>query len=157
MDAIEIHVNGKKLGVRVDPETPLLYVLRNDLGLKGTRAGCGEGQCMSCTVIIAGRPQTACTVPVGSVAGQSIETVEALLGEDANHPLFDCVLEEQAGQCGYCLAGILMRTKALLSTNAAPKRDDIVAALDGHLCRCGAHARMIRAIEQIAGTGRAAP
>ena len=155
MEAIEIHVNGKKFAVRVDPETPLLYVLRNDLGLKGTRFGCAEGQCMSCTVIIAGRPQTACTVPIGSLDGQAVETVESLLGEDANHPLFDCVLEEQAGQCGYCLAGILMRAKALLDRQPAPTRTDITSALDGHLCRCGAHARIIRAVERAAQAGSA--
>jgi nicotinate dehydrogenase subunit A len=157
MDAIEFHVNGKRVGVAVDPETPLLYVLRNDLGLKGTRAGCAEGQCMSCTVLIDGRAVTACMEPVGAVAGRAIETVESLVDGDSRHPLVESFLKEQAGQCGYCIAGILMRAKALLAATAAPKRDDIVAALDGHLCRCGAHVRMIRAIEQAAGMGRAAP
>ncbi len=154
MDAIELHVNGRKLGVEVDPDTPLLYVLRNDLGLKGTRAGCAEGQCLSCTVLIEGRPQTACTVPIGSVAGQSVETVESLAGERP-HALIDSVIEEQAGQCGYCLAGILMRAKALLDKEPAPSRAAITAALDGHLCRCGAHVRIIRAIEQAAQAGSA--
>jgi len=150
MDAIEFHVNGRKCDVRVDPDTPLLYVLRNDLGLKGTRAGCIEGQCLSCTVLIEGRPQTACMVPVGSVAGQSIETVEALAQEGATHPLVDGVIQEQAGQCGYCLAGILMRAKALLDRERAPTREAIATALDGHLCRCGAHPRILRAIERAA-------
>lgn len=157
MDGIEFQVNGRKVGVAVDPDTPLLYVLRNDLGLKGTRAGCVEGQCMSCTVLIDGRAVTSCMEPVGAVAGRKVETVESLVDGAVRHPLVESFLKEQAGQCGYCLAGILMRTKALLAANAAPKRDDIVAALDGHLCRCGAHARMIRAIEQAVGTGRAAP
>jgi nicotinate dehydrogenase subunit A len=157
MDAIEFQVNGKRVGVAVDPDTPLLYVLRNDLGLKGTRAGCTEGQCMSCTVLIDGRAVTACMEPVGAVAGRAIETVESLVDGGSRHPLVESFLKEQAGQCGYCLAGILMRAKALLAATAAPKRDDIVAALDGHLCRCGAHVRMIRAIEQAAGMGRAAP
>jgi nicotinate dehydrogenase subunit A len=156
MDAIEFYVNGKQVGVAVDPDTPLLYVLRNDLGLKGTRAGCAEGQCMSCTVLIDGRAVTACMEPVGAVAGRAVETVESLV-DGSRHPLVESFLKEQAGQCGYCMAGILMRAKALLAATATPKRDDIVAALDGHLCRCGAHVRMIRAIEQAAGMGRAAP
>jgi nicotinate dehydrogenase subunit A len=155
MDAIRLHVNGKAFDVRVDPDTPLLYVLRNDLGLKGTRAGCVEGQCMSCTVLVDGRPQTACMVPVGAVGGQHVETVEVLAGNGGNHPLLDSLLAEQAGQCGYCLAGILMRAKALMDTNATPTRSDIVAALDGHLCRCGAHVRILRAVERAARSGRA--
>lgn len=155
MDAITLNVNGKARDVRADPDTPLLYVLRNDLGLKGTRAGCVEGQCMSCTVLIDGRPQTACMVPVSAVAGQRVETVEALVDDRGNHPVLDSILAEQAGQCGYCLAGILVRAKALLDTTARPTRADIVAALDGHLCRCGAHVRILRAIERAAEAGRA--
>ncbi len=155
MDAIRLNVNGKALDVRVAPDTPLLYVLRNDLGLKGTRAGCVEGQCMSCTVLIDGRPQTACMVPVSAVGAQSVETVEALAGDEGKHPLLDGILEEQAGQCGYCLAGMLMRAKALLDANGSPTRSEIVAALDGHLCRCGAHVRIVRAIERAARNGRA--
>ncbi len=155
MDAIRLHVNGETRDVSVDPDTPLLYVLRNDLGLKGTRAGCAEGQCMSCTVLLDGRPQTACMVPVGSVAGQRVETVEALVRNGINHPLIDSLLEEQAGQCGYCLAGILMRAKALLDRSSTPSRAEIAAALDDHLCRCGAHDRILRAIERAAAMGRA--
>ena len=155
MDTIRLNINGKALDVRAAPDTPLLYVLRNDLGLKGTRAGCVEGQCMSCTVLIDGRPQTACMVPISAVGSQHIETVEVLSGgEDGNHPLLDGIIEEQAGQCGYCLAGMLMRAKALLDANSSPTRSDIVAALDGHLCRCGAHVRIVRAIERAARTGR---
>lgn len=157
MDTIEFHVNGRSVGVAVDPDTPLLYVLRNDLGLKGTRAGCAEGQCMSCTVLIDGRPMTACMEPVGAVAGRKIETVKSLVDGTSHHPLVESFIKEQAGQCGYCMAGIMMRAKALLAAKASPKRDDIVAALDGHLCRCGAHTRMIRAIEHAATIGRAAP
>ncbi len=157
MDRIEFHVNGKRVGVAVDPDTPLLYVLRNDLGLKGTRAGCVEGQCMSCTVLIDGRAVTACMEPVSAVAGRKIETVESLVDGGTRHPLVESFINEQAGQCGYCLAGILMRAKALMAAKPSPTRDDIVTALDGHLCRCGAHARMIRAIEQAASVGRVAP
>lgn len=157
MDRIEFHVNGKRVGVAVDPDTPLLYVLRNDLGLKGTRAGCVEGQCMSCTVLIDGRAVTACMEPVSAVAGRKVETVESLVDGGTRHPLVESFIKEQAGQCGYCLAGILMRAKALMAAKPSPTRDDIVTALDGHLCRCGAHARMIRAIEQAASVGRVAP
>jgi nicotinate dehydrogenase subunit A len=156
MDRIEFKVNGRPVGVAVDPDTPLLYVLRNDLGLKATRAGCAEGQCMSCTVLIDGRAVTSCMEPVGAVAGRTVETVESLADGASRHPLVESFIKEQAGQCGYCLAGILMRTKALLAKSPAPTRADIVAALDDHLCRCGAHARMIRAIEQAAAAGRAA-
>lgn len=157
MDRIEFHVNGKRVGVAVDPDTPLLYVLRNDLGLKGTRAGCVEGQCMSCTVLIDGRAVTACMEPVSGVAGRKVETVESLVDGGTRHPLVESFIKEQAGQCGYCLAGILMRAKALMAAKPSPTRDDIVTALDGHLCRCGAHARMIRAIEQAASVGSVAP
>ena len=108
MDGIRLHVNGKIFDVRVDSDTPLIYVLRNDLGLKGTRARCLEGQCMCCTVLIDGRPQTACTVPIGSVANQSVETVESLTAERGNHPLINSILKEQAGQCGYGLSRRLM-------------------------------------------------
>jgi aerobic-type carbon monoxide dehydrogenase small subunit (CoxS/CutS family) len=157
MDRIEFDVNGKRVGVAVDPDTPLLYVLRNDLGLKGTRAGCVEGQCMSCTVLIDGRAVTACMEPVSAVAGRKVETVESLVDGGTRHPLVESFIKEQAGQCGYCLAGILMRAKALMAAKPSPTRDDIETALDGHLCRCGAHARMIRAIEQAASVGRVAP
>jgi nicotinate dehydrogenase subunit A len=157
MDRIEFDVNGKRVGVAVDPDTPLLYVLRNDLGLKGTRAGCVEGQCMSCTVLIDGRAVTACMEPVSAVAGRKVETVESLVDGGTRHPRVESFIKEQAGQCGYCLAGILMRAKALMTAKPSPTRDDIVTALDGHLCRCGAHARMIRAIEQAASVGRVAP
>jgi len=153
MDTIDLRVNGRPVGVAVDPDAPLLYVLRNDLGLKGTRLGCGEGQCMSCTVLVNGLPQTACTTPVGAVAGGEIETIESLTDGASRHPLIDSFLEQQAGQCGYCLAGLLMRAKALLAKSARPTRDEIVAAIDKHLCRCGAHTRIIRAIEQAAQAG----
>jgi nicotinate dehydrogenase subunit A len=110
---------------------------------------------MSCTVLLDGRPQTACMVPVGSVAGQRVETVESLVRNGTSHPLVDSVIEEQAGQCGYCLPGILMRAKALLDRDSAPSRADIAAALDDHLCRCGAHDRILRAVERAAGMVRA--
>lgn len=157
MDVIDLRVNGRRVGVAVDPDTPLIHVLRNDLGLKGTRMGCGEGQCMSCTVLVDGLPRTSCTISAGSVAGREIETVESLVEGRSGHLLVDCFLKQQAGQCGYCLAGILMRAKALLGQVAKPTREEIAAALDGHLCRCGAHSRIIRAIEQAALASGSAP
>jgi nicotinate dehydrogenase subunit A len=107
-------------------------------------------------VLVDGRAVTSCTEPVGTIARRTVETVESL-GGTAPHALVTSFLEEQAGQCGYCLAGILMRAKALLASNPSPTRTEIVAAIDGHLCRCGAHTRMLRAIERAAATGRAVP
>ncbi len=145
---ISFRVNGKEVTVNAAPSTPLLLALRNDLALKGTRHGCGEGDCGACTVLIDGRPVTSCNTPVEAVQGQNVETVEQLTAEAANHPLVTAVLEEQAGQCGYCLPGILMRAKALLAETAQPDRATIAAALDDNLCRCGAHNRIMRAIEK---------
>lgn len=157
MDAIDLVVNGKPVRVSVPADTPLIFVLRNDLGLKGTRLGCGEGECQSCTVSIDGRPELACAVAVGAAAGRRIETVESLDGSAGRHPLLDAFLADQAGQCGYCLAGILMRAKALLERSRSPSRSEIAAALDGHLCRCGAHGRIIAAVERAAHAGRGQP
>ena len=127
--------------------TPLLDVLRNQLDLKGSRYGCGLEQCGSCMVLVDGEPVFACSREVGTVAGRHITTIEGLGG---THPLQLAFLEEQAGQCAYCLSGIIMSAKALLDRNPAPTRDDIVAALDKHLCRCGAHPRIIRAVDKAA-------
>ena len=145
---ITFHVNGRAVAVDVAPSTPLLLALRNDLDLRGTRHGCGEGDCGACTVLIDGRPVTSCNTPVEAVQGQKVETVEQLTADATPHPLVKAVLEEQAGQCGYCLPGILMRAKALLAETPKPGRTAIAAALDGNLCRCGAHNRIMRAIEK---------
>jgi aerobic-type carbon monoxide dehydrogenase small subunit (CoxS/CutS family) len=145
-EAIEFGVNGNAVSVVVAPTTPLLYVLRNDLGLRGTRHGCGDGDCGACTILLDGRPVTACNTQVEAAAGHQVETIEALGETQPPHPLVDAVLAEQAGQCGYCLPGILMRAKALLVRGGALSREQIAAALDDHLCRCGAHNRIIRAI-----------
>ena len=141
-------VNGREVTVDIAPNTPLLFALRNDLALKGTRHGCAEGDCGACTVLIDGRPVTSCNTPVEAVQGQSVETAEALTAGAARHPLVTAVLDEQAGQCGYCLPGILMRAKALLAETPEPDRATIAAALDDNLCRCGAHNRIMRAIEK---------
>ena len=150
-ESISFRVNDKEVALDVAPNTPLLLALRNDLDLKGTRHGCGEGGCGACTVLINGRPVTSCNTPVEAAQGQTVETVEQLTSEATPHPLVTSILEEQAGQCGYCLPGILMRAKALLAETARPDRATIAAALDDNLCRCGAHNRILRAIEK-AGT-----
>ena len=142
--SIELHVNGRAAQVAADPTTPLLDVLRNTLDLKGSRYGCGLEQCGSCMVLVDGEPVYACSREVGTVAGKRIETVEALAG----HPLRQAFLDEQAGQCGYCLSGILISAKALLDRTPRPSRAQIVAALDKHLCRCGTQSRIIRAVER---------
>ncbi len=144
--SIELTVNGRAVVVQAAGDTPLLDVLRNHLDLKGSRYGCGLEQCGSCMVTIDGKAEYSCAREVASVAGLHVETVEAL----ASHPLRQAFLEEQAGQCGYCLSGILMSAKALLDTNQSPTRSDIIAALDCHLCRCGAHPRILRAVEKAA-------
>jgi nicotinate dehydrogenase subunit A len=144
--SIDITLNGTAVRVTADPTTPLLDVLRNELDLKGARYGCGLEQCGACMVLVDGEPVFACAREVGTVAGHAVVTVESLAG----HPLRQAFLEEQAGQCGYCLSGILMSAKALLDRTPAPTRAEIVAALDKHLCRCGTHYRIIRAVERAA-------
>lgn len=153
--AIELSVNGQRVSVAAAPDTPLLDVLRNHLGLKATRYGCGLEQCGTCMVLVDGAPAYACSREVGSVAGRSVTTLEGIGTPDALHPLQQAFLDEQAGQCGFCLSGILVSAKALLDSNPAPTRAEIIAAMDRHLCRCGAHPRIIRAIEKAAATLRA--
>lgn len=150
----ELVVNGDARRVAIPAETLLIYVIRNELGLKGTRYGCGLEQCGCCMVLIDGEPTYACTTTVDTAAGREIATVEGLGSEAAPHPLQQAVLDEQAGQCGYCLSGILISAKALLDRNPAPGRAEIVQALDAHLCRCGTHQRIIRAVERAAAVLR---
>jgi nicotinate dehydrogenase subunit A len=151
---MDITVNGVATHVDADETTPLLDVLRNGLGLMGTRYGCGLEQCGSCMVLVDGEPVFACSREIGTVAGRKVTTIEGL-GDVAHlHPLQQAFLDEQAGQCGYCLSGIIISAKALLDRNPSPTRADIVAALDKHLCRCGAHARILRAVEQAAAALR---
>jgi nicotinate dehydrogenase subunit A len=144
--AVILHVNGRQSEIDADPETPLLYVLRNDLGLKGTRFGCGLGQCGACTVIVDGTAVQSCDVPVSAMAGKSITTIEGIGTLDDPHPLQRAFIAQQAAQCGYCASGIIMAAKALLDRNAAPSEEDIRAALERNLCRCGTHVRILRAI-----------
>ena len=148
--AIELDVNGRAVQVSVPDTTPLLDVLRNQLDLKGARYGCGLEQCGSCMVLLDGEPIYACSREVGTAAGGRITTIEGLGTAEQPHPLQQAFLDEQAGQCGYCLSGIIMRAKALLDHNPSPTRGDIMRALDKNLCRCGAHPRILRAVEKAA-------
>jgi nicotinate dehydrogenase subunit A len=154
MHSFDLIVNGEPVSVAIAEETPLLDVLRNQLNLKGTRFGCGLEQCGCCMVLIDGEPEKSCTKPVSSVAGKSVVTVEGLGTPAKPHPLQQAFMEEQAGQCGYCIAGILVAASALLKTNPSPSRADIVAALDGNLCRCGSHNRIIRGVQRAAALMR---
>ena len=148
---IAFTVNGRAVNVIVPhDDTPLLDVLRNHLRLTGTRFGCGLEQCGCCFVLIDGRPEKSCGRSVASVAGRSVTTIEGLATPDNPHPLQQAFLEEQAGQCGYCLSGILISTKALLDRNPSPSRAEIARALDDNICRCGAHNRILRAVEKAA-------
>jgi nicotinate dehydrogenase subunit A len=146
--AIGLNVNGKTHSITADPETPLLYVLRNDLKLKGARFGCGIGLCGACTVIVDGKAVPSCDLPVSAAAGKVVTTIEGLASNDTLHPLQRAFVDEQAGQCGYCLSGIIMAAKALFDSN--PRADDaeIRAALKGNLCRCGTHHRILKAIRR---------
>jgi nicotinate dehydrogenase subunit A len=151
----EFVVNGKTVRVDTDGTKPLLSVLRDELALRGSRFGCGTEQCGACMVLIDGEPARSCAREVATVAGKAITTVEGLSGTGALHPLQQAFLDEQAGQCGYCLSGILVSAAALLRRNPAPSRAEIIAALEAHLCRCGIHNRVIRAVERAGATLRA--
>ncbi len=151
-EQFEFHVNGQPVQVAADPTTPLLIVLRNDLGERSTRHGCAEGDCGACTVLMDGKPVTSCTLSLEAAAGHRIETIAALRSDEIGKALLDAVLAEQAGQCGYCLAGILVQAKALLAQTPRPDRAKIAGALDGNLCRCGAHHRILNAIERASRT-----
>ncbi len=149
--AIKLTVNDRSVTVAADGSTPLLSVLRDELGLRGTKYGCGTEQCGACVVLIDGEPSYSCTREVGTVGGKSITTIEGLSKDGALSPLQQAFIDEQAGQCGYCLSGILIAATALLTKNPKPSRDDIVAALDPHLCRCGIHNRVVRAVQKASG------
>jgi nicotinate dehydrogenase subunit A len=148
MAQISLKVNGRVRMVDTDAATPLLYVLRNDLELKGPRFGCGLGQCGACAVILDGKAIRSCITPVNAAQNRAITTLEGL-GSSANpHALQRAFVEEQAAQCGFCMNGILMNAKALLDKNPSPTADEIRTALDPILCRCGSHLRVIRAIQR---------
>jgi nicotinate dehydrogenase subunit A len=144
-----LRVNGAARDVSVDPDTPLLYVLRNDLELNGPKFGCGLAQCGSCTVLIDGKPVRSCVTPMSDVKG-AVETIEGLGAGQKLHPLQKAFIEQQACQCGYCGNGMVMSAKALLASNPRPTEAEIRHALDGHLCRCASHNRIVRAVQQAA-------
>lgn len=145
-----LRVNGREQEVVAEPDTPLLYILRNDLGLKGTRFGCGAGQCGACTVLFDGNAVQSCDTPLWSAVGHEVTTVEGLGSAERPHPLQRAFIDEQAAQCGYCIDGIIMSAAALLAKNPQPTRQEIAAALERNLCRCGTHVRVLRAIERAA-------
>lgn len=150
MARISLKVNGRARAVDTDPSTPLLYVLRDDLGLKGPRFGCGMAQCGACTVIMDGETLRSCSVPVTAARNRSVTTLEGLGTTARPHPLQKAFIEEQAGQCAYCINGMIMSAKVLLDKNPDPTDTDIKKALDGNLCRCGSHLRIVRAIKRAA-------
>ena len=140
---IEIEVNGVRHRVGAAPDTPLLYVLRNDLGLAGTRFGCGSGQCGACMVLVDGRAMASCDLPVSFISQKRVTTIEGLRG---NHPVQKALERHQAAQCGYCMSGIVMAAVALLSQQKSPSEEQVRSALDKNLCRCGSHNRVVKAI-----------
>jgi nicotinate dehydrogenase subunit A len=145
---IKFILNGRAESVLADPEQTLLDVLRNTLGLKATRLGCGTGQCGACTVIIGDHAVSSCDMPMWSVAGKELTTLEGLGSRQAPHPLQTAFIEEQAMQCGYCTSGLLMAAAALLKRNPHCSEQEIRQALEGNLCRCGVHNRVIRAVQK---------
>jgi nicotinate dehydrogenase subunit A len=149
---IRLSVNGQQREVATDPDVPLLYVLRNDLGLHGTKFGCGLGQCGACTVLVGGQAVRSCLTPVQAVAGQEVVTIEGLGSPENPHPLQAAFIEEQATQCGYCTAGIIMAAKGFLDQTRRPTEAQVKQALAGYLCRCGTHLRVIRAVIRAAAT-----
>lgn len=143
---VALKVNGAVRSVPAEADTPLLYVLRNDLALNGAKYGCGRSQCGACTVLVNGRPARSCVVPIGALTGSDIVTLEGLSSGGTLHPLQQAFIDEQAVQCGYCISGMIIEAKALLDRVRAPTEADVRAALSGHLCRCGTHNRIIKAV-----------
>jgi nicotinate dehydrogenase subunit A len=157
-DTLEIQVNGRRHRVEAAPDTPLLYVLRNELGLNGPKFGCGLGQCGACTVHLGGEAVRSCITPASAAASKPVTTVEGLGTAERPHVVQQAFIEEQAAQCGYCINGMVMSAAALLAKTPAPTDRQVREALDGNLCRCGTHMRILRAVRRAvtAGTGSSA-
>jgi nicotinate dehydrogenase subunit A len=151
--AINLKVNGAMRSVPAEPDTPLLYVLRNDLGLNGAKFGCGLAQCGACTVLVDGKPVRSCVTPIDTLGQSEITTVEGLGTLEHPHPLQAAFMAEQAAQCGYCIAGVIMAAKALLDRNPQPSAAEVRQGLAENLCRCGTHNRIVRAVLRAAQTG----
>jgi nicotinate dehydrogenase subunit A len=151
MARISLNVNGKRRVVDTDPDTPLLYVLRNDLSLNGPKFGCGLAQCGACTVIMDGNAIRSCVTPLNAAQNHAVTTLEGLGSTKKMHPLQQAFVDEQAVQCGYCINGMIMTAKAFLDKNPKPTDSDIKQALDGNLCRCGTHSRILRAVKRASG------
>ena len=150
MSKISLRVNGKTQTVDVDPATPLLYVLGDELGLRGPKFGCGMAQCGACTVIMRGKAVRSCVIPVGSVEQDEVTTLEGLCTPEKPHPIQQAFIEEEAAQCGFCLSGVILSAKALLDEKPKASDQEIREALSGVLCRCFVHVRMMRAIRKYA-------
>jgi aerobic-type carbon monoxide dehydrogenase small subunit (CoxS/CutS family) len=150
MKEVSFTLNGKPTRLTVDETRPLLWVLRDDLGLTGTKFGCGEGECGSCTVVVNNTAVRSCTTPVGDIQGKQVLTIEGLAKDDRLHPIQEAFVSHLAYQCGYCTPGMVMGAYALLQKNPKATRADIVKELDTHLCRCGAHVRILKAVESAA-------
>ena len=154
MKQITLRVNGRHHTVKVDPDTPLLFVLNDDLGLRGPRFGCGMAQCGACTVIIRGQVVRSCVMPVSAVGQREVTTLEGLGTPDKPHPIQQAFIEEGAAQCGFCLSGVILTAKAVLDTKPDASDEEIRMALAGVLCRCFTHTRMLRAIRKYAGADK---
>jgi nicotinate dehydrogenase subunit A len=154
---VTVLVNGQRREVRTEPDTALLYVLRNHLGLKGTRFGCGLGLCGACLVLVDGQPAYSCDMPLWAVRDKEITTVEGLGMAGQPHPVTKALIAGQAAQCGYCLSGVIIAAAALLKRNPDPSGEEVRGALDGNLCRCGSHNRIVRAVLAAAAELRAGP
>jgi nicotinate dehydrogenase subunit A len=150
--AISLDVNGERRSVPAEPDTPLLYVLRNDLQLNGAKFGCGLSQCGACTVLVDGKATRSCVTPISAIASAKITTIEGLGSIDKPHPLQQAFIDEQAAQCGYCINGMIMAAKELLDRNPRPSEAQVREALAGNLCRCGTHNRIVRAVLRAAQT-----
>ena len=148
--AFTLLVNGTEQQAEVEPEKPLLYVLRDDLGLTGTKYGCGEGQCGACTVLIDGSPERSCRLPVSSVSGKKITTIEGLSHADRLHPVQQAFLDVEAFQCAYCTPGMIVSAVALLERTPNPNEQEIISHMDGNICRCGVYGRIIEAVHRAA-------
>ncbi|MNF37019.1 Isoquinoline 1-oxidoreductase subunit alpha [compost metagenome] len=151
MAVINLKINSKDYSIDVDPQMPLLWAIRDFVGLKGTKYGCGIAQCGACTVHLNGQPVRSCSLPVTAVANKNITTIEGL-SEDNSHPVQKAWIEEQVPQCGYCQSGQIMAAAALLSKNTSPTDAEIDTAMQGHICRCGTYPRIKRAIKKASGT-----